>query len=405
MDMRLASDDWDLVSKPTRLEKFGQKLARFVKFVQFRLVLAIALLVLLLYADIPDGPVIVTDELSFEVVNQMEEASRTCRSTSKDSNEASCAGEVWKACHMAKQDLVESREAPTRNDEYAVWYLCDHAVTVNAGDLGMALASRYRNGFFDLGLFKTVEIDEGKASFLLFIDLINSDLYSVYDRSYYGELASNPGHEPDWSRYKYMSDDTEEKLSILLSSIRHYLHPYRDYGSAGYSLLYARGLREEQDLQSLGNNLWQEPSGAIYAHSITEQSCLSARVATRENQLGSDELLDRCFQLADDCINRTDSFSVSCSLAKGVAKFESMWQRLPEICATSDERIEESAGDVCYGAALAICKYQNVSPDDEWIDQLISMRDFACAAAARTPDLLYVKVDDRVPSHDFLPQS
>ena len=144
-------------------------------------------------------------------------------------------------------------------------------------------------------------------------------------------------------------------------------------------------------------------------------------MSARENRHGWNELLNRCFQLADDCTNRTDNFSVSCSLAKGAAEFESMWQRLPEFCApaenndeqlTNDEKtsnIEEPARDVCYGAALAICLYRSVSSEDEWVDQLISMRDFACAAAARTPDLQYVKVDDRVPyhrvhSHDFLPQ-
>lgn len=87
-----------------------------------------------------------------------------------------------------------------------------------------------------------------------------------------------------------------------------------------------------------------------------------------------------------------------------------MWQRLPEVCAPAEgndeqlasaeetSNIGEPASDACYQAALAICEYQNVPPDDEWVDQLIQMRDFACAAAARTPDLQYVKIDDRVPS-------
>lgn len=423
--MRLASDDWDLVSKPTRLEKFGQEFARFVKFVNFRIVVAIVLLVLLLYADMPDGPVIVTDELSFEVVNQMEEAGRACRSISENSEETDCAGEVWKSCHLAKQDLDNSKEITTGKDKRAVWYLCDHAVTVDAGDLGLALASRYENEFFGSGWFITVKTDEGRASFLLFIDLIKDDLYSLYDRALqkyisedilidqvyvYAELASNPGHEPDWSRYIHVSDDTEEKLLILLSSIKYYLSPYRGSGSVVDVNLQAIGMLEWPDLLSLGDSRWEEPSGLASSHEIIEQNCAMARLAAREDQSGWAELLDRCFQLADDCADRADSFSVSCSLAKGAAEFESMWQRLPEICALAEgndeqlasaeetSNIEEPAGDACYQAALAICEYQNVSPDDEWADQLIQMRDFACAAAARTPDLQYVKIDDRVPS-------
>ena len=426
--MGLLRDIWELVDgpKPPKQKKKRRLLAFFWRGV------GVVVLLFLVAADLSPRPVIVTEELSFEVVNQMEEAGRICRSTNKDSNEASCAGEVWKACHMAKQDLDNSREITTGKDKRAVWYLCDHAVTIDAGDLGLALASRYENEFFSSGWFITVKTDEGRASFLLFIDLINADLYRLYDRALqkyisedilidqvyvYAELASNPGHEPDWSRHLHVSDDTEEKLSILLSSIKYYLSPYRYSGSVVDVNLQAIGMLEWPDLQSLGNNLWQEPSGLVSSHEIIKQNCTMARLAARENQSGWDELLDRCFQLADDCTNRADSFSVSCSLTKGAAEFESMWQRLPEICVPAegnDEQLasaektsnieeltgtEETSVDTCYQAALAICEYQNVSPEDEWLDQLISMRDFACAAASRTPDLQFVKVDDRVPEY------
>ena len=424
--MKLLRDIWELVDgpKPPRTRKKSKWLSFSWRGI------GVIVLLFLVVADLPPQPVIVTDELSFEVVNQMEEAGRACRSVSENSEETDCAGEVWKACHLAKQDLDNSKEITTGKDKRAVWYLCDHAVTVDAGDLGLALASRYENEFFGWGWFITVKTDEGRASFLLFIDLIKDDLYSLYDRALqkyisedilidqvyvYAELASNPGHEPDWSRYLHVSDDTEEKLLILLSSIKYYLSPYRDSGSVVDVNLQAIGMLEWPDLLSLGDSRWEEPSGLASSHEIIEQNCAMARLAARENRLGWVELLDRCFQLADDCANRADSFSVSCSLTKGAAEFESMWQRLPEVCAPAegnDEQLasaektsnieeptgtEEPAGDACYQAALAICEYQNVSPDDEWIDQLISMRDFACTAAARTPDLQYVKIDDRVP--------
>ena len=88
-------------------------------------------------------------------------------------------------------------------------------------------------------------------------------------------------------------------------------------------------------------------------HGLVERYLEMARIAVRENQHGWEGLLDRCRHLAD----------------------------------------------ACHQAALAICEYRNVSPEDEWLDQLISMRDFACAAASRTPDLQFVKVDERVPEY------
>ena len=354
----------------------------------------IVILVFFLTTDTLKQPVTFTAELPFEAVQQMEEAGKACRDA-RDSGGSSCATEVWETCHIAKQYVA---------NKDIVRYLCYYAVKADAAELGIALASRYRDEYYRGGWFETVKTDEGESSFLLFKDLVNS-----------GYLLSQGLYD--------LSDDTWQKFGALRSSVRYFFRPYRGYEAAVPPALRVAGILPSQDLGAIGINFWEEPSNVIYAHGITEQNCTMARLAARENQSGWEELLDRCFQLADNCTNRADSYSVSCSLAKGAAEFESMWQRLPEVCATADgsaeqltsaektSNIEELAGteepssDVCYRAALAICEYQNVSPDDEWIDQLISMRDFACAAAARTPDLQYVKIDDRVPSQNFQPQS
>ena len=357
----------------------------------------VIILVLLVPANLPHQPVTFTAELPFEVVQQMEKAGKACHDA-RDSGGSSCATEVWKTCHIANQ-YVENKDI--------VRYLCYYAVKADAAELGIALASRYGDEYYRSGWFETVKTDEGESSFILFKDLVDSILVITLG-------------------FHDLPNDTWKKLGALQSSIRYFFHPYHPYRGHEAAVppkLRAAGIRPSQDLGAIGINFWEEPSNVIYAHGITEQNCTMARLAVREDQPGWAELLDRCFQLADDCANRADSFSVSCSLAKGAAKFESMWQRLPEICAPAEgneEQLasaektsnigepagtEEPSGDACYQAALAICEYQNVSPDDEWIDQLISMRDFACAAAARTPDLQYVKVDDRVPSHNFRPQS
>ena len=319
-------------------------------------------------------------------------------------------------------------------------YLCDLAVIADSRDLAKSLAFRYRDRYYIGGWFKTVKVDEGNTSFLLFQDLLSVELGALVNPVKSGTnlggngLITTPADFATYNLRKYsgytdMSDDTRKKLLALRSSVRYSFGSYSGLGSYYHGDFYAVGIREDQSWKGIGSNLWQQPPGSAHSNEIAEQSCRRARLAVRENQFGWDGLLDHCFQVADDCVNRAGSFSVSCSLAKGAAEFESMWQRLPEVCATSEgndeqlasaektSNIEEPAGveeptgvdapsgDVCYQAALAICEYQNVSPDDEWIDQLISMRDFACAAAARTPDLLYVKIDDRVPSRNFQPQS
>ena len=430
--MGLLRDIWELVDgpKPPRTRKKRKWLSFSWRF-SWRGAGVVALL-FLVATDLPPRPVIVTEELSFEVVNQMEEASEACRDA-RETGESLCATEVWESCHLADQALDNFKGSPSLGDVQAKMYLCYLAVIADAGDLAKSLASRYGDQYYTGGWFKTVKVDEGNTSFLLFKDLLYVASRSLIKPVNSGTLKPvNSGAPLDdqyfiirtpisaaidnYSGYSHMSDDTEKKLIALRSSVIYSFRPYAVPGSSSYGDFYAAGIRVEQDWQAIGRNLWQQPPGSAYNHSIAEQSCISARIAARENRLGWNELLNHCFQLADDCTNRTDNFSVSCSLAKRAAEFESMWQRLPEVCApaeSNDEQlpnaektfnIEKPARDVCYGAALAICLYRSVSPEDEWIDQLISMRDFACAAAARTPDLLYVKIDDRDPSHDFLPQ-
>ena len=421
--MRLLRDIWELVDgpKPPRTRKKRKWLSFSWRF-SWRGI-GVIVLSFLVAADLPPQPVIVTEELSFEVVNQIEEASEACRDA-RETGGSSCATEVWKSCHLADQTLDNFKESPSLGNVQAKMYLCGLAVIADAGDLAKSLASRYGDQYYTSGWFKTVKVDEGNTSFLLFKDLLIVELSTLIKpvnsgtplADQYSIIRTPISIAIDkYSGYSSMSDDTEKKLIALRSSVIYSFRTYAGPGSSFHGDFYAAGIREDQDWQAIGRNLWQQPPGSAHNHGITEQNCRSARIADRENRHGWGELLDYCFQLADDCANRADSFSVSCSLAKGAAEFESMWQRLPEVCATSEgndeqlastertSNIEEPTGvgepasDACYQAALAICEYQNVSPDDEWIDQLISMRDFACAAASRTPDLQYVKVDDRVP--------
>ena len=409
--MGLLRDIWELVDgpKPPNQKKEHRLLAFFWRGV------GVVVLLFLVAADLPPQPVIVTEDLSFEVVMQMEEAGEACRTVS-NLGESSCAGEVWKACHIADQDLSNLEGSPSPGEMSAMRFLCDLAVITDAGELAGALTSRYGDEYFRSGWFKTVKIDEGNASFLLFQDLLSVELSVLINPVDIGTDLVDP--IIIWTPSNYviaklrksrgyddMSGDTEKKLLALRSSVRYFFQPYAGYGSAYYVDLHAVGTYEDQDWGAIGRSLWRQPPDLELNHEITEQNCWTARIAVRESQQGWERLQDSCRHLADTCEEKADRFSVSCSLAKGAAEFESMWQRLPEVCALAGERVEnpasdeEPAADACNQAALAICEYQNVSPEDEWLDHLISMRDFACAAASRTPDLQFVKVDERAPEY------
>ena len=358
----------------------------------------IVILAILVVADLSPRPVLFTNELSFEVVQQMEKAGEVCRGT-LDSEGSSCPTEVWKACHMAKRKLDDSHEIPTREEERSTMYLCDAAVIADASELGAALASRYGDEYFREGFYRIIETDRGRASFLAFHSLVDREfsdlarisftsqsvrplsLSSLYDQ------ASNP----------YMDDkspkpgETVKKLRALLSSISDAFRPYRNYGLDDSP--------SGRDYWASGVNPWGESSSFVNIQGIPERNCSMARIAIREKRLGWKKSLDNCLHLSDICEKRSDRFSASCSFSKGAAEFENMWQMLPEVCAMTYEKVNEPTEDTCHQAALAICEYRNVSPEDEWLDQLISMRDFACTAASRTSDLQFVKVGERVPEY------
>lgn len=325
----------------------------------------IAILALLVAADLSPRPVLFTSELSFGVVSQMEEAGEVCRGA-RDSEESSCAVEVWKACHMAKRELDNSHEMPTRGMGRAAVSLCDTAVIADAGELGAALASRYGDKYFREGYYRITET-RGNDTFLAFHKLYNQESQTSYFM-----MGSN-----------YMSDETTMKLRAQLVSVANFFEPYQ---------IYVENSPSGRDFWLDGVNHWGESSSFVNIQGIPEQNCSTARIAVRERQLGWDELLDSCLHLADACEKISDKLRASCSVAKEAAEFESMWQKLPEICAMLYKRVEEPIEDDCHQAALDICEYKLVSPEDEWLSQFISMREFACTAASRTPDLRFVQM-------------
>lgn len=350
----------------------------------------IVIIAILVTADLSPRPVLFTNELSFEVVQQMEEAGDVCRGA-RDSEGSSCAVEVWKACHMAKQELDNSHEMPTKASEIAASYLCDAAVIADASELGAVLASRYGDEYFREGFYKITETDRGNASFLAFHDLVNSEFDGLVRVSFtnpsfrslsslkLSDLASNP-----YIVTKPKLSETSIKLNTLLSSISDFFEPYRNYGSGDSP--------SGRDWWVMNVNPWKKSDGFVNIQGIPEQNCSTARIAVREKRLGWKKSLDNCLHSADACEKRADRFSASCSFSKGAAEFENMWQMLPEVCAMTYEKVNEPTEDTCHQAALDICEYEFVSPEDEWLGQLISMRDFACTAASRTPDLQFVKM-------------
>lgn len=323
--------------------------------------------------NLPFQPLTFTDELSVEVIQQMNAAGETCRDT-RDSEESACAVEIWKACHTAKHILDNSKEPSSIGKISAMRYLCDLAVIADAGDLASALVPRYGNTYTRLGKYVNYIVLPRHASFTLFHDLVDIEfrLLSRYnsDDHIWLVLVQNRSRYPDFSD---RSGETIMELRELRNAVIYFFKPYRnkDIHSDSYGEI----------VPTLGYNPWQELSAETFEiPARVKQLCDESREAARESISNYQSKLDRCLQATEICEH------ASCSLEAGAVEFERMWQQLPEVCASADTLDDISKDDACQEAALVLCDYKLVSPEDEWVEQLISMRDFACAVAGKLPE-------------------
>lgn len=336
-------------------------------------------------SDTSSREVPVTPELSYEVVAQMDKAREACRAA-EGFRGSSCALEVWKSCHMARDLIENSSEPVAKGERSAAEFLCDAAVVADAGELAFVLASRYGEEYYRQSQFYIPRFS--RNPFNLFHDLVFLEFW-VLDASSVGypkdaETSDSydlglrlGGSSSNYPEYEAISPETVRKLGFLEDAIRDFFRRYRALG---------RFTEVWGSVPEVGINPWSAPAVEFQDTEVaTEQLCRRARKAVRERDLRSKEEIDSCLSEAASCGHSANR--ITCSPEAGAAEFERMWQALPAICDTANDIAEQYSSDSCRLAALTICDYQNISSDDPWLGQLISMRDFACATAADTPEL------------------
>ena len=391
--MGLWRDVWELIDGPRSARARGKRSGRAAWFrrVAGAVVLVLFMSVFLdLRADPSPRVVHVTAELSFEVVSQLDEAVGACRAD-KGFEGSSCAVEVWKSCHLAKQALEESGQSLANGKRNAAGFICDAAVVADAGELAKVLAFRYGEEYYRQNLFYIPKFSGNP--FNMFHDLVDLEFLilhassagypkdaDLFDSYYIGvRLGSSSRNYP---KYRAISPETVDKLRLLEDAIWDFFRPYRTLKR------FTQATQSLGSVPEVGANPWLEPDAEFLdTESGAERLCRQARQAARESHLRWQQDVDSCLSEAVSCQNRHSTHRALCSLEAGAAEFERMWQELPDICAAADDITEEYSSDSCRTAALAVCDYRHISPNDRWLGQLISMKDFACATAADTPEL------------------
>ena len=383
-------DVWELIDGPRSAKARGKRSGRAVSFrrVAGAVVLVLFMSVFLdLRADPSARAVLVTAELPFEVVSQLEEAVGACR-VDRRFEGSSCAVEVWKSCHLAKQALEESGQSLADGKRNAADFICDAAVVADAGELARVLASRYGEDYYRYSLWYIPKFSGNP--FNMFHDLVDLEFWVLSGFS--GMHAKNPETEDtfysgprlqrsrvNYPEYGEVSLETGEKLRSLRYAIGDYFHQYRFINWYSGALSW---------VPTVGLNPWQTSTAEfLEVDPGAERLCRQAREAARENHLRWQQDIDSCLSKSASCRNKYGTNRAPCSPEAGAAEFERMWQELPDTCAAAEDITEQYSNDSCRSAALAICDYRHISPNDHWLSQLISMRDFACATAADTPEL------------------
>ena len=346
-------------------------------------------------------------ELSSDTVRKIDKAKEVCSLAVDASDGSACSHEVWKTCHISRAFSEEQNELRTNKYFEASMYICDLAVLADAGELASVLARRYEKDFERTGLYPPLDAINSRGgflvadttlnrSFILFHDLVNFEFVILHETSpspsdpfLQNHIAQNRSELADsytWpplyreNRVKYsiyynFSPETKKILRSLTNSVANFFDEFRGIGS-----LSATGVNPK-----VGENPWRHNATEISElPDIVERICYEARVAIRVESYELPKNINNCLLADEFCRHAWPAFKLECSLAAGTAEFENMWQSLPDICSAANE-ITEAGHDECRDAALAVCNYQLVSPEDKWIGQLISMKDFACGAAGKIP--------------------
>lgn len=391
--MGLWRDVWELIDGPRSARVRGKRSGRVVGF--WRIAGAVMLVLLMsglfdLRADPSARAVLVTAELPFEVVSQMEEAVGACRAD-RGFEGSSCAVEVWKSCHLAKHALEESGQSLADGKRNAAGFICDAAVVADVGELASVLASRYGEEYYRQNLFYIPKFSGNP--FNMFHDLVYLEFW-ILDASSAGypkdaDKADSynvgvrlGGSSRNYPEYRAISPATADKLRLLEDAIWDFFRPYRTLKQ------FTQATQSLGSMPEVGANPWQVPDAEfLEADPGAERLCRQARQAARENHLRWEQEIDSCLSKSASCRNRHSTNRAPCSPEAGAAEFERMWQELPGTCAAAEDITEQYSSDSCRTAALAVCDYRHISPNDNWLGQLISMRDFACATAGDTPEL------------------
>ena len=175
--MGLWRDVWELIDGPRSARVRGKRSGRVVGF--WRVAGAVVLVLFMsgffdLRADSSPRAVLVTAELSFEVVSQLNEAVGACRAD-RGFEGSSCAVEVWKSCHLAKHALEESGQSLADGKRNAADFICDSAVVADAGELARVLASRYGEEYYRQHIFYTPKFSGNL--FNMFHDLVDLEFW------------------------------------------------------------------------------------------------------------------------------------------------------------------------------------------------------------------------------------
>ena len=335
------------------------------------------MLSLLLASDLPPRSIMVTSELSAEIVRQIDKASDTCSLGVDVTDSSVCSNEVWKVCHVARKFSEEQGELEADKHFEASMYICDLAVLADVGELSSVLYDRYEENFLRKGVY--ISLGDGEymatADFILFHDLINLELRVLYETSYssFLFLPLYDTYRNNYPLYSNFSTETKIVLRNLTNSIADLIEGFGISGSYD-----ATGI-----VPKVGHNPWQSNSVEIVKlQDVVKQICEGSRIEIREGHPDAQNNFDNCLRASEICNHTKPDSKFKCSSEAGTVEFENNWQNLPDICSAANET-DDTGNDECREVALSMCDYELVSPEDKWIGQLISIRDFACGLAGK----------------------
>lgn len=338
-----------------------------------------------------DGVAMFASDLTVGAAELVGVAVEACRGAGVDPFGSGCAGAVWEACYGVRSDIEKIRvtmgdrwDALGSDQRDAFSHigrtLCSAAFTAEVVELAAVLAASYGGRYYresrsivDEERWRNDYESAGYATSFDGPTRFRGDLRDFADFRRYierGDWAYASEITPDLNEEYLLAEYVSEAayavikplLKVLGRNVRYYSLRYSSMSPAEFDPDAV--IRSAQEEERIGEGARFSIGDLPSSPEDISVLCYDAVYAARISRNGWENDIESCTVAAEGCVETQEDHPRRCEGILIVAReagLELMWQRLPAVCASSEDIIYFNPDDTCRRAAFDAYVYSGAS--------------------------------------------